>query len=237
MIDVVIPLGKGSRNGDLELRYCLRAIQKYLKNYRYVVIVGELPSFLTGVLHIPFVDSDQKETNIMRKVLAACNTPEITDDFIFFNDDHFLLRRIDAQSYPYFHRGNLSNAVHKYPVSNIYRQSIQNTANALRFKGFNDLHFDIHTPIIYNKAKFRDVVPMYNWDTYGSLVVKSTYCNTLRIAGELMKDCKIDQPLTHHQITERIDGRHVFSIGDNGLNNEMRAFLHNLYPKKSKYEK
>ena len=49
MIDVVIPLGTGSRWQDNELRYCLRSIEKNLSGVNEVVIVGEKPKWLTNV--------------------------------------------------------------------------------------------------------------------------------------------------------------------------------------------
>ena len=54
---------------DDELRYSLRSVEKHLKNFGKVYIIGNLPSFLKDVVHIPYDDVDRsKETNIYKNI-------------------------------------------------------------------------------------------------------------------------------------------------------------------------
>lgn len=235
MIDVVIPLGTGSKYKDIELKYALRGVQKHLKNYRQIFIVGEFPGWCRNVIHIPCEDPYQKEHNIMNKIYQACLDDRVSEDFFFMNDDHFLLQDVDAPTLPYYHKG------HIYPHGIIrsgepYRTSLTNTYKALSAAGHNDFHFDIHTPIVYNKIMFMHAVAQYDWTVHKSLVVKSIYCNTLDIGGDFMKDCKIGIRRGKKSIEQLVKDRWVFSTGEHAINKDMHQFLEERYPEPSKYE-
>jgi hypothetical protein len=235
MIDVVIPLGKQSPFDNVELRYTLRGIEKYLRNYRNIVIVGDKPKWLTNVIHIPAADPSFKDKNIMNKVKLACAT-DITEEFLFMNDDHFLKSTIEANNYPYYFDGNLTEWRSAKRMYDPYREAITNTIEALTKNERPTKHFDIHCPIVYNKKLFPLIMDQYNWSVRSAYTVKSLYCNTLGIVGEPMNDCKINDPHHSFAIADKIVHRHVFSVGDRGMNEHMFNYLDQIYSKKSKYE-
>lgn len=85
-IDIVIPY-----HGDWhwELEQAVRLLNKHFK-YRDLYLVGEnLPQIGK---HIDFIQSEKKEVNIWQKTATACMVPGVSDNFLFMNDDHFLLR-------------------------------------------------------------------------------------------------------------------------------------------------
>lgn len=232
MIDVVIPLGKHSPYNNLELRYCLRAIEKHLTNYRNVYIIGECPSWLQNIIHIPASDTSSHEINIMRKILVACNEESISEQFILFNDDHFLIDDVDAEQYPYYYYDDLNRKV----VGSMYRESCNNTRTILQQNNFDIKYFDIHCPIIYNKFAFKHCMESYNWDVRSGYVLKSLYCNTFKIVGEEMKDCKIKCEMDMFSLQVELMGRHVFSVGDLGFQSAEK-YLKQEFDKPSKFEK
>lgn len=73
-MDVVIPLGSGSRWQDNELRFCLRAVEKHLKGYDRIYIVGRKPDWIQNIEFIPYVEAHTRERNIMEKVRRACKS-------------------------------------------------------------------------------------------------------------------------------------------------------------------
>src|SRR6187431_2538921 len=94
LTDILIPLGKGSRHNDLELVYCLRSIEKHLKGVGNVFIVGESPERVKNCMHVSVKDSPNnwdRAKNIYRKIRRCCSLPDLSDNFLFMNDDHFLL--------------------------------------------------------------------------------------------------------------------------------------------------
>ena len=229
--DIVYVLGKGSVFDNNEMRLSLRSIEKHLKDYGRVFIVGLCPDWLENVTHIKWDDTEKiPDKNIMLKLKKACETPEISDDFLFFNDDHYLLSPYSAPEFPYYYCKDLFTEVKKRRGDSYG----QRTANTMEYLKKNDLptkYFDVHTPIIYNKAKFLEhVVSAVDWKkTYHGFVIKSLYANSLRIEGqELDQDVKFQQP-PHNQVP--LMSTYPF------VKASMQRYLFELFPEKCTFEK
>ena len=238
MIDLVIPLCKGSKFNDLELRYCLRSVEKYLRGYRNIYIIGDKPKWIRNVIHVPFTQrpGDCKDKNIMLKVLHACDIPEVSPEFLFMNDDHFLLKSVDAINYPYYYNGKLVDWDNGKKMWCPYKQAVKNTLSVLIKNELPAKHYDIHTPILYDKELFKNIMGRYDWDIQSGYIVKSLYANTLKLAGTSLIDCKISEPLHRYGLADLLYNRPVFSVGDAGLNRSMIDWLDEFYPEKSAYE-
>lgn len=237
MIDLVYVLGKGSLWNDKEIKYSLRSVNKYLSGFRNIFIIGELPEFIHNVIHIPHSDMEMnKEANIKQKILAACDNPDISTNFLFLNDDHFLLSDFDAQTFPYYYKGTLGNLLAR-KRRGLYYRAVDRTYRHLLDKSSSTLHFDTHCPIVYNKDKFRKVISEMNWETRCGIIIKSLYCNRLGIEGIKEPDCKINKLCSKEEILSIIKERKFFSIGNRALNNNLEEVLEQLYPEKSPWEK
>ncbi len=193
MVDIVYSIKKGgSRWGDNELRYSLRSIEKHLKNYRNIYLIGYKPDWIQNVIHIEAKDDNPiPDNNILNKLYKACDHPDISDSFLFFNDDHFLLQDFDAPNFPYFYWATLKTFLRNRKDG--YGMRVRNTMKYLVGNGKPEKHFDIHYPIIYEKAKFKpcfEKLPV----TYHGYVIKSIYANTLEIGGASIPDCKYTTP-------------------------------------------
>lgn len=229
---IIFPLGNGSRWNDTELRYSLRGIEQHLSNYGEVFVIGERPSFLSNnIIHIPATDGDKtynKERNIYTKIMAACNDPRVSDDFLFMNDDHFLLSNYRADQFPYYFDGMLGD------VSSVsdYRYTLHNTKSVL---GVDVPCFDVHTPIVYNKRLFQ-LLSCYDWSVKFGYCIKTAYCARAGVAGKPYQDLKIKDPLTTDQIKELIKGRDCFSVDNQAREGGLLQVLNELYPTKSRYE-
>ena len=238
MIDCVYVLGRGSAWDNNEIRYSLRSIHKHLSNYRNIVIVGERPDFLQNVIHIPYPDKHVcKETNIYLKILAACQSEQVSDQFLFFNDDHFLNHNFDAPTFPFYYKSDISIPLLKLPQRNLYRISVMRTARILRDNNFSTKYFDTHTPIIYDKNKFIEVMARYDWTHRFGFTVKSLYSNSLGIQGVLEPDCKINFIGTKDQLSQCISSRKVWSIGNKAIGGGLGELMNELYPTPSPWEK
>lgn len=227
MIDVVYVLGTGSRFHNNEIRFSLRSIEKHLSNYRKIWIVGEHHPMLENVNFVPFPDkTSMSDTNIMHKVSHACQHPEITDDFLFFNDDHYLLADFDAPTFPYFYSKSMEEYLRRRPQDG-YRRRVKNTYKYLQSKGLPTKFFDTHTPIIFNKAKFLEHVNTGpDWSSPTSFVVKSIYANSLNIEGVLRADWKkMSAP----------EGVEIFSTTPR-VSAAVQRFLLERFPKRCKFE-
>ncbi len=226
MLDVVIPLGKGSKYNNIELKFCLRAMEKHLSGFRNVWIVGQLPDFLKNVYHIPYEDKHLiPDRNIMEKLAAACQHEDITDSWLMFNDDIFLLQDYEASTFPYYY----DNTIEKYfkrRGNDGYGKRANNTLKYLRSQKLPDKYFDVHTPIVYNKKIFLENIVPLPWYQEG-FIIKSLYANMLKIKGEEMFDTKLNRP-------PRKDAK-IFSTFP-GVHSLVFKYLEEKFPTKSKYE-
>lgn len=195
-MDVVYVLGSGSHYNNFELRVSLRSVEKNLTGIRSIWVVGEKPDWVQNINHIPFPDdiSRPSDYNIMRKVTAACEHPQISENFLFINDDHYILQPFNVSDFPYFHEPSLEKYLYKRG-NDTYAFRAKNTLRYLQSKNLPTKHFDIHYPIIYNKSLFLEhVTNAVDW-TKEAYVIKSMYANTLKIEGVEAKDYKIGRTL------------------------------------------
>lgn len=255
MRDIVIPLGRGSKWEDNELRFSLRSVHKHLANVGRVFVIGEKPRFdhyvrepeayehgaLNGnksLLHVPFPDlHPNKERSIYEKILHACSLNMIKSPFLFMNDDHFLLQDFDANYFPSFHKADLSVAAQALPEHSLYRKTYERTRQTLVDRGLPTQNFDTHCPILYDADLFRHAMPQYEWNHPLAYTIKSLYANTLKIEGVLERDGKFAfVPTDQQMLRDYVTGRKFFSIGDHAVNEELATFLLTLYPEPSPWE-
>ncbi|MGN6436860.1 MAG: hypothetical protein ACTHMM_10020 [Agriterribacter sp.] len=231
MVSVVYILGPGSGWNNNEIRYSLRSVEKHLKGYGEVFIVGIKPDWMQNVIHIAVNDQEgtqYKESNIHRKIIAACNSVLVSDDFVLINDDHFFLQDMDADSMPYYYDGLITSRLKR--DKNSYHISLVNTLTALRREKHDSKYFDIHCPILVNKAMYLHANQKYNWGIKRGYCIKSLYLNTIGEKGIPAKDFKV-------RSMQEIDlSRPYFSISDQALSPALERFMEELYPSPSKYE-
>jgi hypothetical protein len=225
---VVYPLGNGSVLKNFELRMSLRSIEKHLSGYTDVWIIGEKPDWIQNINHIPFIDHMERPSdyNIMKKISCACEQPEVTESFLMFNDDHFLLSPFRSQTFPYYYYSTLQAHIKKRGMD-AYGKRMNNSLQHLLKNDLPTKHFDIHTPIIYNKDLFLKNVTALDWNIPHAYVIKSLYANSLRIEGEEIPDNKVSQPPQRGKI---------FSTYPH-IKASITRFLVEQFPKMSKYER
>lgn len=243
MTSIVIPLATGStasRWNNTELRFCLRSIEKHLKGYGEIFVIGEGLPWLRNVTVIPATDHEQtyyKERNIFNKVMLACLDSRVSEDFLFMNDDHFLLQEFEAGQFPYYYYGTLS---HQLTRTSPYRQTVANTLGPIKEVCAGELYFDVHSPILYSKQAF-ERLSNYNWDIKYGFCIKTMYMNlAMRSWGRMVEYCedlKLSGAMSATQIKQAIAGRPFFSTADNVRDGSMGAVLEELYPSPSKYER
>lgn len=228
-MDIVIPLGTESKWADNELRFALRSIEKNLTGYRNVIIVGHCPKWVQNVVHIRKEDrAGKKQFSIFQKTLAAFDHPETTDTIAFWNDDHFLMEPMDVKDFRYWYDGTIDEWGQK-AVGN-YKNAINNTAG---LTGLNRFYTDIHTPILYQRAKFRKLLDL-DWSK--EYVIKTAYTMNEMGNFEHMDDLKVNKSLPYNQWVGKAKGRKFISIGPYGVCAGLVQLLTEHFPKRSKYE-
>lgn len=233
-MDLVIPYMHSPKE---ELKFTLRGFEKYYTGIDRLFIVGDKPE-LKNFTHVPWHQDEfspkVKERNIYHKILRACNEPEVSSNFLMASDDHFLLRPFDDM--PYFQKGELLYSWDKLSDSNPYRTTLVNTYDALVRKNLKTIHFNCHAPIIYNKEKFKEILPSFDWTRGGGYAIKSLYCNSLGVRDTPYRGVKIKFPLNIHDLKKEIVMLDMFSASNDAFNSDMVTVLKQLFPKKSRWE-
>lgn len=241
-IDVVYVLGRGSKWKNNEIRYSLRSIEKNLIGYRNVYVVGENPGFLKGIIHIPYPDEigpHNADGNIACKVLRACQEKDLSDIFLFINDDHLILKPMDVSLIPAFHKGDMNDYPEKHWTNNLWRRRLKRTRDVLNQKNLPAFNYDCHVPILFNKHTFPKVMEMFDFredigytmkSMYGNVVCQDS-CNLL--GGEKRT---IFQMMQFIQIENRLKNCDFASYNDEGLNAHLKKWLWSKFPARSRFE-
>lgn len=228
----VFSLDRSNWRGQ-ELVYSLRSLMQYGKNFDRIFIIGKLPYNLQEdkkrLFCIP--EEDNKfyfgNRNIANKLLSVSERKEISDNFIMFNDDYFLTKEIDFKKLPYYYQYDLSEKIKNRREQDLYYRAMKNTYLHLTKLGLPTLHFDIHYPIVYNKKLIKEIINSVNWESNGGYVIKSLYCNTLKIEGIYKEDVKISIVNDKNSIYELIAKTDLYSTGD--LTTNMKLIIQNSY--------
>lgn len=232
--DLVYIVGNGSTWKNNELRYSIRSAIKHLKGIGNIWIVGTKPPWL-NVNHIPANDSGRTaQESVYLKLKKAIAHPDISEDFLFFNDDYYLLKNANAAKFPFFYKETLEEFILRRKTKDSYKMAVENTFKVLTEKKLPVLNFENHAPMLINKTKFLEVMAGYQWTTFG-FVIKSLYANTLKIKGTLESDLKINYPFTVDELKAITSERKFFS-SDKLLPTNLKLFIEELYPNQSKFE-
>lgn len=233
MTDIVYILGHGSKWNNNELKYSLRSVEKHLSNVGRVYLVGNAPEFISGVIAIPFKETSHKLENIINKTLAACNHPDISENFLCFYDDHFLNSDFDADNFPHFYKGTL--AEHATIAKGNYKKLILNTEKELSRRNQKTFSYNVHCPQPINKEHYKSL----DGYMYGrNVLMKSIYGNTVfPKESEYHQDFKIFKKQSAQEYIWQLKQAKFFSISDKALCNGLYELFNILYPKPSKYER
>jgi hypothetical protein len=169
-----------------ELRHSLRSLTN-LKHDR-VWMAGHRPKWVTNVGLIPVRPQSNKNRATTMNLQAASRRKEVSDPFILFNDDFFVLHLLDE--IPAYHRGPLSEWITTSGVVSGYMQGALKTLKHLRELGIEEpLSYDLHLPLVVHKKTMLKAID----HCYGIRAAhkRTVYGNLADLGGELVGDCKI----------------------------------------------
>lgn len=192
VMDIVIPVKTSFINE--ELRYVLRSIAKNMPGHK-IWLLGYKPTWLEGPVEFVLVNApiSNKYRNVAASIKTACQTPAISDDFLLFNDDFFVLKPVS--SHVDFKRCSIADSVKRLaPLGGTYLNSLKLTGDILQRMGIKDpADYGLHIPITYNKQKW-----LKAWNTQlqhnpekDPVHMRTIYGNMYSLAKNFMEDIKI----------------------------------------------
>lgn len=228
--DIVVPVREGAAN-EL-LRFALRSWAAHLP-HRRVWVVGHRPLWLAGAGHIPTVQAGSKFQNTTGAVRAACEHPEISDPFLFANDDMFVMRP-QADGMPVLHRG-LVRDVEAYTASigsTEYLRGMRETRALLAELGEPEpLSYELHVPMEVDKL---GMLAALQYGAHLDVLHKRTlYGNLAGLGGAQVEDVKV----AFRGPRFPRDGAFLSTMPDSFTNGHVGEFIREAFPGPSPYER
>lgn len=244
--DIVYIIGDKSEWNDNELRYSLRSLMQFGRNFGKIVIVGYCPDWLDTqlVTVIPVADEKNKTYNIMNKVRVAAQSEAVSDDFIYFCDDYILFDTIYFDDYEGFvEYKTITDMLEYMRVNNRtnwwWYKVMTNTVRQLKKQGLDENNYGIHVPVVYNSATFLEMLQRFDFDTPDDgIEVCTAYGNFAGKELPRTRDNKFKIPPAVLQYVQEYmtnDYPPLFSLSPN-LTDEMKAFVQGMFLFRSQYE-
>ena len=186
MRDVVIPYKLNSTD---EIFWCIKSLKNI--NHGRIIVLGEKPNYDIEAEFISNIDNIIKPTSKysdqISKYLTACNM-DLSDEIIIMNDDFYILEPVELENY---NRGTITDHI-KSRKPDSYTSGLQSTLNVLTQKGYGEIDYDLHTPMIIDRLKMKEAIlelaPILN---SGKIVmIRSYYGNKYKIDSKCTEDVK-----------------------------------------------
>ena len=224
-LDVVYFIKDGTRNE--EFRYSLRSICKNMPFAR-VWVFGGCPTNIVPDVRIRVEQEGKTKWDRVHAMFKlACENKELSENFILFNDDFFIMKPIDKIET--YHRGLLEDHV-KVLGKGPYASMLEGIDEELKSRKLGTYSYELHIPFIFNKKKLLKLLE----DNPDLRCTRTMYGNTYKIGGERRSDVKIfsANPAFDYKDSD------MLSTDDPviNINNDAWRWLKKQFPNKCKYE-
>lgn len=245
---------------DFELRHSLRSIELHVPWARKVWIYGDRPDFLTTDTSVVEQVPDSFATavlgirppvrNTFQMLFLSSLIPELTPEFIWCSDDHFLLKDYeldDAKNVRYLE--DLST-VNRPTKPGVWKAQLWHTYDALLRLGYPAYNFETHTPIYFTKGRvlhaycaLKDLVTFDRW--YGLMGATAILNHASKEDGMPVHSIAEEGSrvgwhgelkLSYEEVVRETAGKTYLYLGEGALNDVTRQFLATRFPKPSRFE-
>lgn len=148
-----------------ELTYSLRSVEKNFP-YARIWFYGGCPENLQPDYHVHSRQiSLTKYSNVSNMLQLACCNKDISEDFWLFNDDFFILKKLDEKYIQKlekgFHNGSLHCQIERCEGLtdgvNGYTRKLQRTVEWLEENGYPTRNYEMHIPMLINRKKMQTI--------------------------------------------------------------------------------
>lgn len=237
-VDIVIPLGN-STTDNLELRIALRSIDKYASGYNRVVLVTNCPP--DWVQHVDIISAEDthknnKDANIINKVLASCTQSGISDRIIFWSDDQILNTQYDLMGHLPVYNTRGIDVFKDNPGK--WNSRMYNTLCMVRdIHGYYDINWESHVPQPIDSHRFVSIMGELPYTDGAGMCINTAYF------GSTYQQPTIPQHIIKHTFEKPLDSRNIpitktfTGYNDKGFFGGLRESLLAHFNTKSKYER
>lgn len=188
-MDIVYVCGNGE---NLELRYSLRTLERNVKHHT-VWVFGNAPGWLNldTVVYRSRMQGGSPYASTRGHMGAACNTAEVSDPFLLWNDDFFAMREIGAV--PVYHRGPLDTLLKENENTKTpWAKGLRETAALMEKRGFTGaMSYDAHLPLVIHKAPMREALRLAKSIRADAIHLRTLYGAIAELGGIEYPDPKM----------------------------------------------
>lgn len=172
---VVIPYCKEFAQGK-ELLYALRSWDKNCCFPADFVVIGDKEDWFSDEIH--FIEcprvSDNPSVDTYHKLKVALESDLVTDDFIWTNDDIYVLQPIDLS---HIQLPKVLGPLDTSKYNGFYRENMQRTIDCLKQLGAACQNYGTHTPVMFNKASWLGLIAKLDEQITQGMLYTSIYFN------------------------------------------------------------
>ena len=226
-LDIVYFVKDGVKNE--ELRYSLRSVDLNMPHKR-VWIFGGCPLNIMPDVRVKVAQTGKTKWDKVRNMYRmVCENKEVTDNFIMFHDDFFVMQPTDHLTPLY--RCTLDEHIKLLEPSKPtpYSRLLRGCRDAI--KGDVALSYELHTPFIFNKKNLLNVL-----NTFPNLHALRTMYGNLYYAGQSDKHRDVKIFNIHPDFDYK--NSQFLSTDDPviNINNDIWRWLQKQFIKKSSFE-
>lgn len=222
-----------------ELIYSLRSLCNLPHDRVY--FVGGCPEGINkkAIRHIPVPALEHKYDTTTNNLCEVCKLEELSDNFIWMNDDFFILQKIENPIKElYLNKGNMELSISSFLKRNgkltSYMCGTEHTFKYLKSIGVKDpLNYELHTPYVYNKYNVRSMFNISGMISVPRIQPRSVYGNLYIKHSTTVSDCKIFRKtvVDYNELSTR-----KFLSSSDVTWPKVREFLDSRFKEKCKYE-
>lgn len=228
MMDVVYVCREGP---NPELMYSLRSLKNV--DHGEVWIFGGAPSWVSNdtVNHRQRAQSGSAYSSTRNHIAAACNTPDVSDPFMLWNDDFFAMKKV--RTLPIYHRGLVEDMLVQFAGTNTaWGKGLRETASMIEKGGMLDVvSYDTHLPLPIHKAEMREALRWAKSARVDAVHLRTLYGALADLGGIAHVDPKLMRR------SDPFPAGKWLSSGDDTFRSTVEPVLRYLFPEKSPYEK
>lgn len=239
---VVIPYCKDFAQGK-ELLFAVRSWNEHARFPANLVVIGDREDWfsdeITVIEHQRTSDNPQIDT--MEKLKLAIESPEVTERFIWSNDDIYL---VNSVSLAHIELPKIQGALEPDTFSGIYAENMRRTVSLLDKAGLPKLNYGTHTPMLFEKAKLRELFERFP-EAESGVLLSSLYFNSQPFPTHpYLLDWPTDQFLLpvvsknpdEKKVKELLKKKVFLNNAESGYSPWLEGFLERMFPEPCIFE-
>jgi len=160
----------------------------------------------------------------------------VSDTFMRLSDDQCLLKEWDGCGI--WHMGDQFDFEQEIRRNKWWKR-FANTCQHLQHHGRPVFFYDCHCPIAVIKKEFIRIAEEADYVSPPGMCINSLYCNSIDIPREQMNGQKVavEREIELKNLTTLTADKLFLGYGQIGTNDQLKQFLQERFPKKSRFER